>query len=207
MSEVEDSVPREADPPSPLPNVKNPNHRPERIIFVIYLALVLLFFGVLGLTLSKGIRNSERLKFLVAGRLQSFINELSKISREGPSLKERENSRDNFEATSSSVTHSEATSSSRVRIEVNISGGPKPSSRRSLPTNPPRISYFTPTPWPSIIPGQPGSKEWEEEFWRRWEELGKKNAEFQKQVEAAQKEFCQSHPALCQENWPSPYIF
>lgn len=50
---------------------------------------------------------------------------------------------------------------------------------------------------PTAVPGQPGSKEWDEEFRKKWDEMSKKNAEMQKQVEESQKKFCQDNPNLC----------
>ena len=52
--------------------------------------------------------------------------------------------------------------------------------------------------YPTIEPGKPGSKEWEEEFWKNWNEMGAKNDEMQKQVEESQKKFCEENPNLCQ---------
>lgn len=49
----------------------------------------------------------------------------------------------------------------------------------------------------TIEPGKPGSKEWEEEFWKNWNEMGVKNDAMQKQVEESQKKFCEENPNLC----------
>jgi len=35
-------------------------------------------------------------------------------------------------------------------------------------------TYATPTPFPTVVPGQPGSKEWQEEWQRKWDEMQKK---------------------------------
>ena len=66
------------------------------------------------------------------------------------------------------------------------------------PTLPQTIYYPDPTMTsPTIIPGSPGSKEWNEEFWRKWDEMKRQNEEAQKKVEEAQKKFCQDNPTLC----------
>lgn len=57
--------------------------------------------------------------------------------------------------------------------------------------------YPTATPYPTIVPGQPGSKEWEEEFQKKWNEMSTKNSQMQQQVEDSQKKFCQEHADLC----------
>lgn len=85
-------------------------------------------------------------------------------------------------------------------------------------------TYPTSKPYPTIVPGQPGSKEWEEEFQRKWNsyssgsttstysfptpkpgDLGsqewkdnfdKQYNETKAQIEAGQKEFCQKNPSL-----------
>ncbi|GEM_PF-6022231 len=71
----------------------------------------------------------------------------------------------------------------------------------TLAPKPKTIYYYQPyptsTPFPTIIPGRPGSKEWEEEFWRKWDEMGKHNAEMQKKVEDSQKAFCEKNASLC----------
>lgn len=60
-------------------------------------------------------------------------------------------------------------------------------------------SYPTPIPFqfPTAVPGQPGSKEWEADFQKKWDEMTKQNAAMQKQVEDAQKAFCDKNPSLC----------
>lgn len=85
-------------------------------------------------------------------------------------------------------------------------------------------TYPTSKPYPTIVPGQPGSKEWEEEFQRKWNsyssgsttstysfptpkpgDLGsqewkdnfdKQFNETKARIEAGQKEFCQKNPSL-----------
>lgn len=61
------------------------------------------------------------------------------------------------------------------------------------------VYYVYPTmkPFPTIVPGEPGSKEWDEAFKKRWDEMGKHNAEMQKKVEDSQKAFCEKNPNLC----------
>lgn len=45
----------------------------------------------------------------------------------------------------------------------------------------PTVKYVFPTySYPTIAPGQPGSKEWNKEFQRKWDEMGKKIEEAQK---------------------------
>lgn len=62
----------------------------------------------------------------------------------------------------------------------------------------PTVIYRYPTySYPTPIPGRPGSKEWDEEFWKKWDETGKRNAEMQKQVEENQKKFCEQNADLC----------
>jgi len=46
-------------------------------------------------------------------------------------------------------------------------------------------------------PGEPGSAEWQADFDKKWSEMSAKNAASQKQVEDAQKKFCQDNPSLC----------
>ena len=59
-------------------------------------------------------------------------------------------------------------------------------------------SYQYPT-WifPTVAPGQPGSKEWEAEFQRKWDEMTKQNQYMQQQVQQSQQQFCQQNPTLC----------
>jgi hypothetical protein len=57
--------------------------------------------------------------------------------------------------------------------------------------------YPTYTPYPTIVPGQPGSKEWEEQFQKNWNDMQKKIDENQKNVEESQRQFCIDHPTLC----------
>lgn len=78
------------------------------------------------------------------------------------------------------------------------SATPKPTTsnyynKTYYPTSKPFPTYVFPT----VVPGQPGSKEWEEQFQKQWDEMTKKNAEMQKQVEDSQKAFCSQHPDLC----------
>ena len=51
--------------------------------------------------------------------------------------------------------------------------------------------------YPTIVPGAPGSKEWDEEFWKKWNENSAKNDAMQKEVEESQKKFCEENPNLC----------
>lgn len=69
----------------------------------------------------------------------------------------------------------------------------------ATPTKTPVIYYVYPTstPYPTIIPGQPGSKEWEEQFQKTWNDMSTKNSQMQQQVEDSQKKFCQEHADLC----------
>jgi hypothetical protein len=61
-----------------------------------------------------------------------------------------------------------------------------------------QYKYVYPTySFPTAKPGEPGSKEWEEEFQRKWDEMTKSNAEAQKRVEEAQRQFCEQNPDLC----------
>lgn len=64
-----------------------------------------------------------------------------------------------------------------------------------------RVIRIVVTPAPIIYdtpkPGEPGSKEWQDEWQKNWDAMGQKNAEMQAQVEASQKQFCIDHPSLC----------
>ncbi|MDO8498129.1 MAG: hypothetical protein Q7S61_06330 [bacterium] len=59
-------------------------------------------------------------------------------------------------------------------------------------------SYQYPT-WifPTVAPGQPGSKEWNEQFWKQWNDMTKQNQQMQQQVQQSQQQFCQQNPTLC----------
>jgi hypothetical protein len=46
-------------------------------------------------------------------------------------------------------------------------------------------------------PGEPGSKEWYEEFERKWQEAKKQIEEQEKRVKEANEKFCQENPDLC----------
>jgi hypothetical protein len=79
-----------------------------------------------------------------------------------------------------------------------ISSTIQPQKPMATPTLPQRIDYpDVTTTSPTIIPGSPGSREWDEEFWRKWDEMKKQNEESQKKVEEAQKKFCLDNPTLC----------
>lgn len=86
----------------------------------------------------------------------------------------------------------------RVNIQINTSEtvvtvAPTRSASRTI------IRVITPTPivYPTAAPGSPGSKEWEDNFWKTWNEMGAQNAAMQKQVEESQAQFCRDHPSLC----------
>lgn len=51
--------------------------------------------------------------------------------------------------------------------------------------------------FPTVATGQPGSKEWEAEFQRKWDEMTKQNQQMQQQVQQSQQQFCQQNPTLC----------
>ncbi|MDP3726706.1 MAG: hypothetical protein Q8Q96_00115 [bacterium] len=78
---------------------------------------------------------------------------------------------------------------------------PTPTPKPQIQQNPPPVYYqYQPSPqynYPTPIPGRPGSKEWEEEFWREWDERGKWIDQKNKEVEEAQKKFCEENPKLC----------
>lgn len=60
-----------------------------------------------------------------------------------------------------------------------------------------KYNYDYSSNFPTIKPGDPGSKEWSEEFWKKFEEMGRQNAASQKAVEEAQRQFCAQNPDLC----------
>ncbi|MEO6508781.1 MAG: hypothetical protein ABIO02_02410 [Patescibacteria group bacterium] len=62
----------------------------------------------------------------------------------------------------------------------------------------PTVEFITPTnTFPTIEPGAPGSKEWDEEFWRKWDEISKHNKEMEQQVDESHRQFCEQHPSFC----------
>jgi hypothetical protein len=75
------------------------------------------------------------------------------------------------------------TPTSKVRITV-------------APTKGTRYIYPT-TGYPTIAPGAPGSKEWNDAFWEKWQEMSKHNSQMQKQVQENQESFCENNPSLC----------
>lgn len=80
------------------------------------------------------------------------------------------------------------------KIEINY----QQQNHYPIPTTAFNYKYVYPTyVYPTIKPGDPGSKEWNDEFWKKWEEMSKSNADAQKAVEEAQKVFCQENPDLC----------
>ncbi len=89
-------------------------------------------------------------------------------------------------------------------LGVILGGGLSPGEKPAIPQVPQNLNQSQPNSGstlqynlPSIAPGAPGSREWEEDFWKRWEEMGKKNEEMQKKVEESQKKFCEENPNLC----------
>lgn len=73
---------------------------------------------------------------------------------------------------------------------------PIPTKVSVIPTQ--NVHYVYPTTvYPTVAPGAPGSKEWNDAFWKRWEEMGQHNSEMQHQVEEAQKTFCENNPSIC----------
>lgn len=87
-------------------------------------------------------------------------------------------------------------------------------------------TYPTSKPYPTVIPGRPGSKEWEDEFWRKWDEMSNskpststysfptpipgapgskewnenfnsKSQQMQQDFENMKKEICTKSPSLC----------
>lgn len=58
--------------------------------------------------------------------------------------------------------------------------------------------YAEPTyAYPTIAPGSAGTSQWQEEFWKKWNEMTEKNAQMQKQVQESQKKFCEENAELC----------
>lgn len=89
-----------------------------------------------------------------------------------------------------------ASSETKTSLVITIT----PTRRVYYPTStytPPRTSPIPSIAYPTIAPGEPGSKEWNEEFWKKWNEMSQQNNDLQKSVEEAQKQFCQENPSLC----------
>ena len=114
---------------------------------------------------------------------------------------------------------------SAVKIQTNNNVNTATDSGTKQETQQTEYYYAEPTvvyTYPTAEPGKPGSKEWEEQFWKDWNEtnayIDQKNAEvqqsqsefnvqfkeqqaeneaFKKQVEESQKKFCEENPDLC----------
>lgn len=91
--------------------------------------------------------------------------------------------------------------------------------QKDLPQAQPTIVYYV---YPTAVPGQPGSTEWSEQFWKDWNEtksyIDDKNSQvqqsqeefmknfeqqkleneaFKQKVEESQRKFCEENPDLC----------
>lgn len=119
-------------------------------------------------------------------------------------------------------------------IPVIIQAYPTPTEEPTptdIPTQKQQTNYYyytypTSKPYPTAIPGRPGSKEWEDEFWRKWDEMSSskpststysfptpipgapgskewnenfnsKSQQMQQDFENMKKEICTKSPSLC----------
>lgn len=85
-------------------------------------------------------------------------------------------------------------------LKLSITPTPTPTPTPRIQQSPPQIYYEYKQPqysYPTPVPGRPGSKEWEEDFWRTWDERGKWIEQKNKEVEESQKKFCEQNPNLC----------
>lgn len=104
------------------------------------------------------------------------------------------------ESWNSFLKNLKAPSPTPVPLEVYLTPTPTPTPLPKTQQPPPQIYYEYKSPqysYPTPVPGRPGSKEWEEEFWRKWDEMGKQIEQKNKEVEESQKKFCEQNPTLC----------
>lgn len=140
---------------------------------IIFSLLLVLFISTAFFTVYAGIKSGEIEKRILKPAKESWNSFLKNLATPSPTP---------------------------VPLEVYLTPTPTQTPIPKTQQSPPQIYYEYKPPqysYPTPVPGRPGSKEWEEEFWRKWDEMGKKNEESQRRVEESQKKFCQENPNLC----------
>lgn len=153
---------------------KRSSQRKSLRALLIFAFLFILFFSTAFFTVYAGVKSGEIEKRILKPAKDSWNSFLKNLTSPSPTP---------------------------VPLEVYSTPTPTPTPIPKTQQPPSRIYYYESKPpqysYPTPVPGRPGSKEWEEEFWRTWDEKGKWIEQKNKEVEESQKKFCEQNPNLC----------
>lgn len=156
-----------------------------------YVILLLIIFVASSLNIISG-WNGNQLKSAVMDPAKKIVSTVGGIFNPKPTPPSRQNNQFTPQIDYSATASSETKTSLVITLT--------PTRQAPLPTSSFAPRRLTPVPtitYPTIAPGEPGSKEWNDAFWKKWNEMSQQNSDLQKTVEEAQKQFCQENPTLC----------